>query len=93
MEKKKRSVPIKATMYGRRGQGVRFTNLLPYKDMVEIMSRMLQQPHKEIAQYTAEDSPSFVRCCANWLMAGDLDKFTETLERCEMMANKEQMHS
>ena len=93
MEKKQRALPIKATLYGRRGQGVRFTNLLPYKDMVEIMSRMLQQPHNELKQYTSDNSPSFVRCCAKWLVDGDLDRFSETLEKCERMAEQKQMLS
>lgn len=68
----------------------RVPNLLPHKDKVDIMEKLLQMPESEVYKLTTkDDTPAFVYACAKLIEEGRLDVYFDTLRQCKRMYDKE----
>lgn len=68
----------------------RVPNLLPHKDKVDIMERLLQMPESEVYKFTTkDDTPAFIYACAKLIEEGRLDVYLDALRQCKRMYDKE----
>lgn len=65
------------------------SNLLPYRDMVKIMQKLLEMPKSKVHELAInDDAPTFINTSAMLLNDNRLGEYMDTFRICQEMSEK-----